>query len=158
MPRLAYFAGLVLIICFGCRKTELVQIYEPFETRDCFYTDKPATGEFGEAVSLELPIPPGVYAYVCGIDIQVETDGATGQSGIILLQTTNFNEWTYRFSMPAGSASFAQHFNWEFPVPAKASVPGSSITIFTPAVPRTKFWLKAAYGYPTRSRQVELPR
>src|SRR5437016_13752730 len=51
----AVICGL-LALCLGCSRkgAERIQIDEPFETKDCFPADKPVTGEYGQAVILEL--------------------------------------------------------------------------------------------------------
>jgi hypothetical protein len=96
-----------------------------------------ATAAVNTLVTLTLTPPGGMYVYICEIDLTISAD-ATGTSAVqtnVSFTTTNLGGWKYTTSSPADTANqLVLDKQFLFPSLIRSVVPGTAVTIVSPAV------------------------
>jgi hypothetical protein len=115
----------------------------PTELRACVPTHNDLA--VNNQVTLTITPPPGQSVYICGLDVTASQNGTATINTNSKFTSTNIGGWVFEYSLAAtANTMMAQAFN--FSQPLKSVIPGTAVTIVSPAaIANTAFSINAYY-------------
>lgn len=106
-----------------------------------------ATAAVNNQVTVTLLPPAGQSVYVCGIDVTASQNATSTANTNLTFTSTNLGGWLYKYSLAATVNIMAsQAFYWSQPL--KSVIPGTAVTIVSPAATaQTAFSINAYFYY-----------
>lgn len=97
--------------------------------------------------TLTITVPAGQYAYITALSFDVCTNGTGSAVNQVTYTSTNLSgSPVWPFSI-AATASICQHWQDIIPGGLKSSIPGTNVTIVTPAAATNNSYTVRAYYY-----------
>lgn len=94
-----------------------------------------------------ITVPAGYYAYITGLSFDVCTNGTGSAVNQVTFTSTNLTgSPVWPFSL-AATASICQHWSEPLSSPLKSSVPGTNVTVVTPAAATNNSYTVRVYYY-----------
>jgi hypothetical protein len=105
------------------------------------------TAAVNTQVTVTLTPPSGLSVYVCGVDVTVSQNATSTANTNLTFTSTNLGGWLYKYSLAAtANLALSQSFYWSQPV--KSVIPGTAVTIVSPAATaQTAFSINAYYYF-----------
>jgi hypothetical protein len=115
----------------------------PTELRAC--TPAHADGAINNQQTVTITPPSGQSVYICGLDVSASQNATATANTNVKFTSTNIGGWAYTYSLAAtANIMMAQAFNFSQPI--KSVIPGTAVTIVSPAaLANTAFSINVYY-------------
>jgi hypothetical protein len=105
------------------------------------------TAAVNTQVTVTLTPPSGQSVYICGVDLTASQNGTATANTNSTFTSTNLGGWLWKYSI-AATANLAISQAFYFSQPMKSVIPGTAVTIVSPAaLAQTAFSINVYYYF-----------
>lgn len=105
------------------------------------------TAAVNTQVTVTLTPPAGQSVYLCGIDVTASQNATSTANTNLTFTSTNLGGWLFKYSL-AATVNIALSQSFYFSQPVKSVIPGTAVTVVSPAATaQTAFSINAYYYF-----------